>query len=118
MDVRFSSGLCKPFSSNYWRLKVRILALILLKALSEFARIFERKIGRMYRRPLYGLLKSRLEEPRKFIQVLVGSRQVGKTTLLSQLLAEIQMPHHSVSATPPFQPITWSCWMQQASWLI
>lgn len=52
----------------------------------------------MYRRPLYGLLKSRLEEPRRFIQVLVGPRQVGKTTLLGQLLEEAQMPYHSVSA--------------------
>ncbi len=31
-------------------------------------------------------LKKRLSEPRKFIQVVAGSRQVGKTTIINQLL--------------------------------
>ena len=31
-------------------------------------------------------LKKRLEEPRNFIQVVIGPRQVGKTTMVSQLL--------------------------------
>jgi len=33
-----------------------------------------------------------IQEPRKFIQVVVGPRQVGKTTLVTQL---IQMTHWS-----------------------
>ncbi|MCS7036936.1 MAG: AAA family ATPase [Saprospiraceae bacterium] len=52
----------------------------------------------MYGRPLYGLLKSYSDEPRKFIYALIGPRQVGKTTLLSQLLEESTVPYHSVSA--------------------
>lgn len=31
-------------------------------------------------------LKRRLEEPRKFLQVVMGPRQVGKTTLINQIL--------------------------------
>lgn len=39
----------------------------------------------MYHRPIFKSLLSRLNEPRKFIQVLAGPRQVGKTTLAQQL---------------------------------
>ena len=35
----------------------------------------------MYQRPLLQTLRSRLREPRKFIQVIAGPRQVGKTTI-------------------------------------
>ncbi len=38
------------------------------------------------------LLKTRILEPRRFIQVLVGPRQVGKTTLVKQVLAELNIP--------------------------
>ena len=40
----------------------------------------------------------RLDEPRKFIQVLMGPRQVGKTTLTTQLLDKKKIAHHFVSA--------------------
>ncbi|WP_244095088.1 ATP-binding protein [Pedobacter alluvionis] len=33
-----------------------------------------------------------MNEPKRFIQVLVGPRQIGKTTLISQLIKEIDMP--------------------------
>lgn len=46
-----------------------------------------------YIRSQYGSLKSRILEPRKFIQVLVGPRQVGKTTLVGQVLRDIEMAH-------------------------
>ena len=39
-----------------------------------------------HRRPLFKVLKKRLKEPRKFIQCLLGPRQVGKTTLIQQVL--------------------------------
>lgn len=42
--------------------------------------------------------RNRIEEKRRFIQVLMGPRQVGKTTLASQLLREIGVPHHFASA--------------------
>lgn len=40
----------------------------------------------MYQKSEYQLIKSRLEEPRKFIQVVMGPRQVGKTTTVKQVL--------------------------------
>jgi len=38
-----------------------------------------------FERAMLTVLKSRLAEPRRFIQVLAGPRQVGKTTLVLQL---------------------------------
>lgn len=38
-------------------------------------------------------ITTRILEPRKFIQVLVGPRQVGKTTLVLQLLKETNIEH-------------------------
>ncbi len=36
-------------------------------------------------------IKSRIFEPRMFIQVIVGPRQVGKTTMVNQLLEQIDV---------------------------
>lgn len=44
------------------------------------------------------LLKRRIKEPRKFIQIVEGPRQVGKTTALKQLLEQIEMPYQHFSA--------------------
>lgn len=49
-------------------------------------------------RPQLQILQSRLEEPRRFIQVLAGSRQIGKTTLILQLQERLNVPVSSVSA--------------------
>ena len=38
-----------------------------------------------YRRPQFEILARRLAEPRRFIQVVAGPRQVGKTTLVQQV---------------------------------
>ena len=54
-----------------------------------------------YRRPTGEILATRLEEPRRFIQVLAGPRQVGKTTLVRQILAEQRAPTHYASADEP-----------------
>lgn len=43
----------------------------------------------MYQRRQLKTLRARLSEPRKFIQVLMGPRQVGKTTMVHQLLPDI-----------------------------
>jgi len=40
----------------------------------------------MFERPYLEPLKKRINEPRKFIQVVMGPRQVGKTTMVTQLL--------------------------------
>lgn len=39
-----------------------------------------------------------MNEPRRFIQVLFGPRQVGKTTLVLQFLEKTKIPNHFVSA--------------------
>ena len=46
-----------------------------------------------YRRKQYDTLMSRLREPRGKMQVLLGPRQVGKTTLMDQILASVNIPY-------------------------
>lgn len=46
----------------------------------------------MIQRSYFQTIKNRLNEPRSFIQVLYGPRQVGKTTLIKQVLDEISAP--------------------------
>ena len=46
----------------------------------------------MYKRPEYQIIKNRLEEPRKFIQVVMGARQIGKSTVVRQVLNDIDLP--------------------------
>lgn len=48
----------------------------------------------MFRRSKLTTILERLREPRHFIQVLAGPRQVGKTTLAQQAMAELTMPCH------------------------
>lgn len=57
----------------------------------------------MYRRPQFDELMSRVKEPRRFIQVLSGPRQVGKSTMVKQVLQEIDLPYLFVTAdsVPP-----------------
>ncbi len=56
----------------------------------------------MYKRPLFKILYNRVHDERRFIQILAGPRQTGKTTLARQLLAEINFPQHYASADAPF----------------
>lgn len=46
-----------------------------------------------YIRKQFYTLKERVLEPRKFMQVLAGPRQVGKSTLVNQVLAQVTIPH-------------------------
>ncbi|MFQ6094244.1 MAG: ATP-binding protein, partial [bacterium] len=55
----------------------------------------------MFKRPIYHLLLNRMSEPRRFIQVLAGPRQTGKTTLAQQIIAELRIPSHYGSADEP-----------------
>lgn len=52
----------------------------------------------MYRRKEYNTLTQRLEEPRRFIQVLTGPRQTGKSTLVAQVLKSIGIPYLALNA--------------------
>ena len=45
-----------------------------------------------------GLLKRLKDEPRRFIQVIYGPRQVGKTTLIRQIMEDLDFPHLLVAA--------------------
>lgn len=52
----------------------------------------------MFIRAEYQEVKERIEEPRMFIQVIAGPRQVGKSTLVEQVLDKITLPYNSYSA--------------------
>ncbi len=46
-----------------------------------------------YVRSQFNTLKERILEPRKFMQVLAGPRQVGKSTLVGQVLNQTDIAH-------------------------
>lgn len=52
----------------------------------------------MFERAELKLVKARMEERRKFIQVIVGPRQVGKTTMVMQILPMLSIPNIYESA--------------------
>ena len=51
-----------------------------------------------YKREQYSEVMARINEPRGKIQVIVGPRQVGKSTLIGQVLEVCNMPYDSYSA--------------------
>jgi uncharacterized protein len=54
-----------------------------------------------FRRPQAAVLAERLAEPRRFVQVVAGPRQVGKSTLVQQVTGELSLPVRYVSADEP-----------------
>lgn len=54
-----------------------------------------------FRRPLAKELARRLREPRRFIQVVAGARQVGKTTLVGHVTEDAALPVRFASADEP-----------------
>ena len=63
----------------------------------------------MYKRAEYQIIKNRLEEQRKFIQVVMGARQIGKSTVVKQVLKDISIPFQLFSADNV--PATNSAWI-------
>lgn len=63
----------------------------------------------MYKRVEYQIIKNRLEEQRKFIQVVMGARQIGKSTVVKQVLKDISIPFQLFSADNV--PATNSAWI-------
>lgn len=55
----------------------------------------------MFKRKLVSQLIERMNEKRRFIQIVVGPRQTGKTTAVSQALEKLDMTTHFVSADDP-----------------
>lgn len=68
-------------------------------------------ISMPYNRLILNELISRLSQPKQYIQVLIGPRQVGKTTLAEQIVKTVDGLVHFVSADEPSskQPI----WLSQ-----
>ena len=54
-----------------------------------------------FTRPYAGELLRRLHEPRRFLQVVIGARQVGKTTMVRQIADQSGLPCHYASADEP-----------------
>lgn len=52
----------------------------------------------MYQREQYNTLYERIAEPRRFIQVVAGPRQVGKSTLVKQVIGALTIPYTMESA--------------------
>jgi len=59
------------------------------------------KRDKRYLRPQAAILARRLDEPRRFIQVVAGPRQVGKTTLVQQVTERPSLATHYASADEP-----------------
>ncbi len=54
-----------------------------------------------FRRPQAAVLMARLNEPRRFIQVVAGPRQAGKSTLVQQVTQRLAAPVRQASADEP-----------------
>lgn len=65
----------------------------------------------MFYRPYFQTVKERIQEDRKFIQVILGPRQVGKTTMITQLLPQLSIPNLYESADAVLA--TNSAWLTQ-----
>jgi uncharacterized protein len=67
----------------------------------------------MYERAAYQTIRTRLNEKRHFIQVVMGPRQVGKSTVVKQVLKELEIPFLFFSAdNVPATDTAWisDCW--------
>ena len=67
----------------------------------------------MYKRAEYQIITKRVKEPRKFIQVVIGARQTGKSTVVKQVLQDLDMPYLFFSADNiPATDRAWvsDCW--------
>ena len=64
-----------------------------------------------YQRPLVNRLLARIQEPRRFIQVVAGPRQVGKTTMAISLLSKLEgiVEYHSADDASAYSP----AWIDQ-----
>ena len=67
----------------------------------------------MFTRKEFSLIKQRVTEPRRFIQVVLGPRQIGKTTVVRQVLETLDAPslYYSADAVAAADA-SWlrSCW--------
>lgn len=67
----------------------------------------------MYKRAEYQVIRRRIEEGRNFIQVVMGARQIGKSTVVKQVLKDLDIPYQFFSAdNVPATNGAWisNCW--------
>lgn len=68
----------------------------------------------MFERKQLAILLQRMREPRRFIQVVMGPRQVGKSTMVKQMISQLDRPclHYSADGVP-VGTRSWlaDCWM-------
>ena len=72
----------------------------------------------MFRRSHVDTIRARIEEPRRFIQIVIGPRQVGKSTAIRQALEGLDMPFvfaRADAATPPSRAWLRGQWVQARS---
>jgi len=65
----------------------------------------------MFERSAVKVLRDRMKERRQFIQVLMGPRQVGKTTLVNQMLRQLNKDH--ILETADAVPASDAFWIEQ-----
>jgi predicted AAA+ superfamily ATPase len=62
----------------------------------------------MIRQAIHSELLKRLREERRFVQVLAGPRQVGKTTVVRQVMEASKLPaHYATADEPTLRDRTW-----------
>jgi predicted AAA+ superfamily ATPase len=61
----------------------------------------KRRPSTIIQRKQAGVLRARLAEPRRFMQVVAGPRQVGKSTMVEQVVSALKVPVRSESADEP-----------------
>jgi predicted AAA+ superfamily ATPase len=59
----------------------------------------------VYKRKTTKTIAERLHEPRRFMQIVVGPRQTGKTTAVTQAIEDSGIPCHFASADDPFAQV-------------
>ena len=65
----------------------------------------------MYQREQSQTIESRIREPRKFIQVVMGPRQVGKTTIVKQALKALENEVPNLMFSADNIPATQNSWI-------
>lgn len=70
-----------------------------------------------YKRSIVSVLAERMNEPRKFVQMLIGPRQTGKSTAIRQALASVDFPVHVALASIDSSTRDWvrAQWLQARS---
>lgn len=61
----------------------------------------------MYRRTIVNTLVERMNEPRRFLQILLGPRQTGKSTAIKQALRETSLPYHFAEVETQTEKADW-----------